>query len=136
MQLQRLCRRNLPLWVLLLSIVTFGIYQLYLVHCFAKETNTACAGAQKVVAAVCPHHLPYDTIDTEGDEGKEEETEKAVFRKCFLRNVCGIFYINSEITELCSYLCGAACRYRPVVLRLKYPYILNLTKLSCWRRLM
>lgn len=29
--------------VLLLSIVTFGIYQLYLVHCFAKETNTACA---------------------------------------------------------------------------------------------
>ena len=29
--------------VLLLSIVTFGIYQLYLVHCFAKETNTACS---------------------------------------------------------------------------------------------
>ena len=33
--------------VLLLSIVTFGIYQLYLVHCFAKETNTACAADGK-----------------------------------------------------------------------------------------
>ena len=33
--------------VLLLSIVTFGIYQLYLVHCFAKETNTACAADDK-----------------------------------------------------------------------------------------
>lgn len=36
------------------------------------------AGKQEVVAAVCPHHLPYDTIDTESDEGKEEETEKPV----------------------------------------------------------
>ncbi len=33
--------------VLLLSIVTFGIYPLYLVHCFSKETNTACAADGK-----------------------------------------------------------------------------------------
>lgn len=31
----------------LLSIVTFGIYPLYLVHAFAKETNIACAGDGK-----------------------------------------------------------------------------------------
>lgn len=30
--------------VLLLSIVTFGIYPLYLISCFAAETNQACNG--------------------------------------------------------------------------------------------
>lgn len=27
----------------LLNLITLGIYNLYLVHCFAKETNIACA---------------------------------------------------------------------------------------------
>jgi hypothetical protein len=35
---------NRGFWLtLLLSIVTFGIYGLYLTHAFAKETNIACA---------------------------------------------------------------------------------------------
>jgi ABC-type uncharacterized transport system fused permease/ATPase subunit len=35
---------NRGFWLtLLLSIVTFGIYSLYLIHAFAKETNIACA---------------------------------------------------------------------------------------------
>ena len=34
---------NRGFWLsLLLSIVTLGIYQLYLIHAFAKETNIAC----------------------------------------------------------------------------------------------
>ncbi|MCB9018387.1 MAG: DUF4234 domain-containing protein [Paludibacteraceae bacterium] len=34
---------NRGFWLtLLLTIVTFGIYGLYLIHAFAKETNTAC----------------------------------------------------------------------------------------------
>jgi ABC-type Na+ efflux pump permease subunit len=34
---------NRGFWLaLLLLIVTFGIYGLYLIHAFAKETNTAC----------------------------------------------------------------------------------------------
>ena len=39
---------NRGLWLtLLLSIVTFGIYGLYLIYAFAKETNIACAGDGK-----------------------------------------------------------------------------------------
>jgi hypothetical protein len=35
---------NRGFWLaLLLSIVTLGIYGLYLIHAFAKETNTACS---------------------------------------------------------------------------------------------
>ena len=34
---------NRSFWLsLLLSIVTFGFYKWYLIHAFAKETNTAC----------------------------------------------------------------------------------------------
>jgi len=39
---------NRGFWLtLLLSIVTFGIYYLYLVHAFAKETNIACKDDNK-----------------------------------------------------------------------------------------
>jgi ABC-type uncharacterized transport system fused permease/ATPase subunit len=35
---------NRGFWLtLLLSIITLGIYSLYLIHAFAKETNIACA---------------------------------------------------------------------------------------------
>jgi hypothetical protein len=39
---------NRGFWLaLILSIITFGIYGLYLIHAFAKETNVACAGDGK-----------------------------------------------------------------------------------------
>jgi NADH:ubiquinone oxidoreductase subunit 5 (subunit L)/multisubunit Na+/H+ antiporter MnhA subunit len=49
---------NRGFWLsLLLSIVTLGIYSFYLIHAFAKETNTACKDDNKKTSGLLVYFL-------------------------------------------------------------------------------